>query len=297
MRTVHHARIAIFSMLLLAAPCVAFAPWGMEGVGVVSTRDTEIRASVSADGSMIVWGSPDRSGGPGGWDLWRARRVAGRWQQAEPLAVDTPANEFDPMFSADGRWLYFFSNRAGGKGGDDLYRVATSKNGALGEAQNLGVGVNTRGDEWAPTPSRDGRRLLFASNGQPGAKRHDLYVATWDGKAFVNPSQVRGVATDADEFDAAWLGDGDGLVFARSDDAATKPIRLYVARCQRGAYVDAEPLGLAFNTAAAWTLGPVIDWNRPTEMLVSGAASSPKSGRLDIYRIAAPTVRGDGSCG
>ena len=297
MRTVHHrSRLALVAVLL-ASPCTAFAPWGMEGVGIVSTRDTEIRATVSRDGRTIVWGSPDRAGGPGGWDLWRARRVDGRWQGAEPLALDTPAKEFDPMFSADGRWLYFFSDRPAGRGGDDLYRAPVAADGTLGEPQNLGPGVNTRGDEWAPTPSRDGRHLLFASDGQPGAHRHDLYVATWNGAAFTGAHAVPGLATAADEFDGMWLGDGDGIVFARSGDAATQPTQLHVATCHAGTYGDVVPLALAFNTAQTWTLGPVIDWNRPVEMLVSGAAPAPKAGRLDIYRILTPTVKGDGSCG
>lgn len=297
MRTVHHrSRVVPLGLLLLALPCTAFAPWGMEGVGVVSTRDTEIRASVSPDGSTIVWGSPDRAGGPGGWDLWRARRVDGRWQDAQPLALDTPAKEFDPMFSADGRWLYFFSNRAGGFGGDDLYRAPVTADG-VGAAVNLGAGVNTRGDEWAPTPHRDGRRLLFSSDGVPGARRHDLFVATWNGHAFARPTPVPGLASDADEFDAAWIGTGDAIVFARSEDAASKPIRLYVATCRATSYGSVAPLDVAFNTADGWTLGPVVDWNRPVEMLVSGAASSPKAGRLDIYRVLTPTAKGDGSCG
>lgn len=298
MRTVHHRfRDVPLALLLLAAPCTAFAPWGMEGVGVVSTRDTEVRATVSPDGARIVWGSPDRAGGPGGGDLWQARRIDGRWQAPEPLAIDGPHNDFDPMFSADGRWLYFFSNRPGGVGGDDLYRAAVQAGGGFGAAENLGRGVNTPGDEWAPTPSRDGRRLLFASDGWPGAGRHDLFVATWDGRAFAAPVALRGVNTGADEFDAAWLADGDALVFARSDDAASKPIRLHTAVCRAGAHVELAPLALAFNTDAARTLGPVVDWNRPVEMLVSGAAPSPRAGRLDIYRILAPTLRGDGSCG
>jgi Tol biopolymer transport system component len=295
-RNVHHRCCIALGAALLALPCTAFAPWGMEGVGVVSTRDTEIRASVSPDGNRIVWGSPDRVGGPGGWDLWQARRIDGRWQQPAPLALDTPAKEFDPMFSADGRWLYFFSNRAGGFGGDDLYRAPIDADGDVGDATNLGAGVNTRGDEWAPTPSRDGRRLLFSSDGQPGARRHDLFVATWNGRAFVAAQPVPGVATDADEFDGAWLADGDGLVFARSNDAAREPIRLYIATCHAKAYGDVAPLALAFNTADGWTLGPVLDWNRPVEMLVSGTAPSPKAGKLDIYRILTPTVKGDGSC-
>ena len=130
----------------------------------------------------------------------------------------------------------------------------------------------------------------------PGAQRHDLFVASWNGHAFVDATPVPGLATGADEFDAAWLADGDGLVFARSDDASSKPIRLYVATCRAGIYGGVAPLALAFNTDEAWTLGPVLDWNRPGEMLVSGTAPAPKAGRLDIYRILAPTLRGDGSC-
>nr|WP_246022797.1 TolB-like protein [Lysobacter terrigena] len=300
MRTVHHRSRGVavaLAMLFAATPCTAFAPWGMEGVGTVSTRDTEIRATVSPDGQTIVWGSPDRAGASGGWDLWRAHRIDGRWQNAEPLALNTPAKEFDPMFSGDGRWLYFFSNRAGGQGGDDLYRAPVAADGAIGAAKNLGPGVNTRGDEWAPTPSRDGRRLLFASDGQRGARRHDLFVATWNGTAFVDAKAVPGIATDADEFDGAWIGDGDGLVFARSTDVESKPIRLYVATCRAKAYGDAVPMAVAFNTEEAWTLGPAVDWNRPVEMLITGAAPSPKAGKLDIYRVLTPVVRGDGSCG
>jgi hypothetical protein len=295
-RTVHHrSRLALGALCLLALPCTAFAPWGMEGVGVVSTRDTELRASVSPDGSMIVWASPDRAGGPGGGDLWQARRIDGRWQHAAPLALDTPAEEAEPMFSADGRWLYLVSDREGGVGGRDLYRAPVDADGAIGAAVNLGGSVNSRGDERAPTPHRDGRRLMFASDRLEGARGLDLFVARWDGRVFSNPAPVPGLASDADEFDAAWIGD-DAIVFARSDQAASKPTRLYVATCRNKAYGEIAPLAVAFNTDDGTTRAPAVDWNRPVEMLVSGAAPSPKAGRLDVYRILVPTLKGDGSC-
>jgi len=294
-RTVHHRSCIALGLALLASPCTAFAPWGMEGVGIVSTRDTELRASVSPDGSTIVWASPDRAGGPGAGDLWQARRIDGRWQAATPLALDTTAAETDPMFSADGRWLYFASDRPGGAGGSDLYRAPVAADGTIGAALSLGRDVNTRGNERAPTPHRDGRRLLFASDGLPGARRLDLFVATWNGRAFAQPAPLPGVASAADEFDAAWIGK-DALVFARSDDAASRPTRLFVATCRAKGYADAAPLALAFNTAEGITRAPVIDWHRPVEMLLSGSAPAPKAGRLDVYRVLVPTVKGDGSC-
>ena len=204
---------ALAGSLLSAAAVAQLAEFGIEGMGVVSTRDTEVRASVGADGQRIVWGSTDRAGGAGGWDLWQARLQDKRWSDPQPLAINSAANDFDPLLSADGKWLYFFSNREGGQGGDDLHRAAVLADGSFGTPENLGPGVNGKGDEWAPTPSADGSLLLFASDGFGSVGGHDLFVARWNGKAFVDPQPVPGVNSRVDEFDAAWI---DGYFSDRS---------------------------------------------------------------------------------
>ena len=295
------ARTALLASSLLAGVLIAgsagawLSEFGIEGMRVVSTAASEVRASVSPDGQRIVWGSTDREGGAGGWDLWQAYLKDGLWQDAAPLAINSAANDFDPMFSADGRWLYFFSNRDGGIGGDDLYRAAV-RAGGYGAVENLGAGVNSAGDEWAPTPGIDGRHLLFASDGHGGAGGHDLFVANWDGGAFTAPRSVPGINTDADEFDGAWLGDGEAIVFARSTDVENGPVQLQLAQCDGQRYADAEPLGLSFNTADGRTLGAALDWNKPGELLVSGSAKSPRAGKMDIYRMKAPAVTGRAGC-
>jgi len=288
--------LAFTASLLFTPIASGLSEFGIEGMGVVSTPANEVRGTVAPDGQRIVWGSTDRAGGAGGWDLWQASLKAGRWQDAMPLPLNTAANEFDPFFSPDGQWLYFFSNRKGGQGGDDLYRAAVHSDGGFGPAENLGPGVNSRGDEWAPTVSADGQRLLFASDGHGGGGRHDLFVARWDGRAFVDPQPVPGLASAQDEFDAAWLADGRAIVFARSTDPATAPVRLWLAQCQQGRYVDPQPLAVSFNDAAGTTLGPVLDANKPTELLVTGSARAPRAGKLDIYRMKAPAATGDDTC-
>lgn len=294
-----HARDVLAASLLLVLPSAAatLPEAGVEGMGVVSTAAVEVRAAISPDGTRIVWGSIGRDGGPGGWDLWEATRRDGAWVDPRPLRtpVNGEANDFDPAFSADGRWLYFFSNRPGGYGGDDLYRAAVREDGSYGTPENLGQGVNSAGDEWAPAPHPDGTHLLFASDGFGGAGRHDLFVARWDGEAFVDPRPVPGLGTAGDDFDAAWLGDGEAIVFARSDDVDTQPTRLWVARCDGAAYVDAQPLALALNAPDGTTLGPAVDPTRPGELLVSGVGT-PHAGRLDILRVRAPAVTGEPGC-
>ena len=121
---ISNGTIAVLALALVSGLAHAYlAEFGIEGMGVVSTPHTEVRATISPDGQRIVWGSTDRPGGAGGWDLWEARLRDKRWQDPRPLALNSADNDFDPVFSADGRWLYFFSNRTGGRGGDDLYRA------------------------------------------------------------------------------------------------------------------------------------------------------------------------------
>ena len=289
---------------LAAGTVAALSEFGIEGMHAVSTRADEIRASVSLDGQTIVWGRSDREAdmqdaGMPRWTLWQARLTENRWQDATPLPepVNGAGDDLEPAFSADGHWLYFASNRAGGFA---LYRVPVLADGGFGEPQSLGPGVNGIGAERAPSVSRDGRHLLFARNRDGGAGGFDLFVARWDGTAFVDPRPVAGINTDADESDAVWLGDGEATVFARSDAAADvraeTPTRLYLAQCDGSRYADAAPLALSFNTAEGQTLGSGVDWSRPGELLVSGSAPSPRAGLTDIYRMKVPTVTGVAGC-
>src|SRR6478736_4539544 len=88
---------AAFGLSLLSATVMAqLAEFGIEGMGVVSTPATEVRATVSPDGQRIVWGSTDRAGGAGGWDLWQARLDGKRWLDPQPLPINSKDKDFDP---------------------------------------------------------------------------------------------------------------------------------------------------------------------------------------------------------
>ncbi|MCS3810050.1 TolB-like protein [Xanthomonas sp. 4461] len=285
--------LALAASLLFVPSASGLAEFGIEGMGVVSTPANEAHATLSPDGQRIVWAS-DRAGGPGGWDLWQAHLRGGRWQDAQPLPLNTAQDEITPLFSADGRWLLFASSRPGGTGGSDLYRVPVDAQGGLGAVQSLGAAINSRGNERAPSLSLDGTRLLFASDGHGGAGGLDVLVARWDGRAFTAPAPLRDINTGADELDAAWLGDGRGLVWARG--AVDGPSQLLLATCSNGHYAQDQALPLSFNGPQERTFGAVVDAAKPGELLVTGSARAPRAGQLDIYRMKAPAVEGDASC-
>jgi len=261
--------------LAIVSPAELVAP------GIVSSEHVEIRLAASPDGTTLLWGSTDRPGGPGGWDIWSTRRTGATWSPPAPVAFDSDANDFDPAFSADGRWVYFFSNRAGGFGGDDIYRAPVTPDG-FGPAQHLGPEINTAGNEWAPSPSPDGTRLMFASN-RPGGK-HDLLIARAVGDGFAPAEPLPGVVNAAatDEFDATFLSDGSSIVFARSTDVDNDPIALYFAALGPAGYGEPTPLPASVNVAAGATLGPS---SAGDVLYFSGKRPEASAGKLDIYRV------------
>lgn len=87
-----------------------------------------------------------------------------------------------PTITADGKTMYLVSDKPGGIGGADIYKVSISDNGTFGEMMNLGNKINTEGQEMFPFIDSEGR-LFFSTNGHPGLGGLDVFVAFFDGTA------------------------------------------------------------------------------------------------------------------
>jgi len=135
----------------------------------------------SHDGNTIVFarGNTGKSKDPSpDVDLYISKKNGNSWSEPERLAIsDSIAWDGSPCFSYDDRTLYFSSNRRGGKGGLDLYRVPVDNSGRFGRPINLGSIINTPGDEIFPFVSENGK-LYFSSDGHPSIGGLDLYVAS-----------------------------------------------------------------------------------------------------------------------
>jgi len=253
------------------------------GPDIASTQYSEVRLTLSPDGNTALWFSRNRPGGPGGYDIWISRRGPQGWATAVPVAFNSPGRDFDPAFSSDGTQLYFCSDRAGGLGGDDLYRVAVTP-GGFGAVEHLGSEVNSSGNEFAPMPSPAGTQLLFSSDREGGAGRQDLYSASIRDGKFQPARPLPGdINTAGDEFDATLLSDGSTIVFARARDFRTERVDLFVATMTDGRYGSGDLLPMSINTADKDTYGPMLDWSERNRFTFS--SQRPGSRDMDLYVI------------
>ena len=100
----------------------------------------------------------------GGTDIFVTRLVDGVWQAPQSVqSLNSVADDLGPVIAANGRELYFYSNRAGGFGGTDLYVSQRTANG-WSKPMNVGREVNSTADEFDPALSPDGQMVYFASN-------------------------------------------------------------------------------------------------------------------------------------
>ena len=78
-------------------------------------------------------------------DIYRSRKVDGKWQMAEKVGYPISTEEYSEMYPvivADGS-LYFVSDRRGGKGKQDIYRAQYLGDGKFDTPESISPVVNT----------------------------------------------------------------------------------------------------------------------------------------------------------
>ncbi|MFY9311496.1 MAG: OmpA family protein [Bacteroidia bacterium] len=123
--------------------------------------------SLASDGKTLYFCS-DRPGGRGGVDIYKAVKntATGIWSTPENLGpvVNSSGSEFSPFVHSDFQTLYFSSDGHPGVGGADIFIARKGDDGKWQEPKNMGVPINTTGDDLGFFVSTDGHLGYFASN-------------------------------------------------------------------------------------------------------------------------------------
>ena len=149
------------------------------GAGVNSS-DWDSHPFVSPDGEYLYFSS-DRSGGEGGADLWRCKRLrSGKWGKPQNLGsvINTSGDEKTPTIAPNGEDLYFSSTGHAGLGGFDLFvskPVASSRRSGWSDPVNLGTPFNSPEDDMFFRLSAREDTVFISSRREEGRGGLDLY--------------------------------------------------------------------------------------------------------------------------
>ncbi len=158
-----------------------------------------------------------KESGFGTCKIFESQRNGTVWSMAKRLKLleDSTISVGHPALSPDGLTLYFVSDMSGGKGGKDIWKVERkSETGTWSKPINLGVPVNTPGDELFPTVRSNGT-LYFSSDYHMGFGGLDVFKLEVKANGEKNVKNLGyPINSAADDFGIIFEGDKEQGYFS-----------------------------------------------------------------------------------
>lgn len=178
----------------------------------INTWYNEAVTGISADGQELLIYKSDQGG-----SIYYSRLDGDQWSYTIMLGSDpgditninSPYWEPSATFSPDGNTIYFVSNRPGGFGGRDIYKIVKLPNGKWSKATNLGPTINTEFDEDAPFIHPDGVTMFFSSNGHKTMGGFDILFTTRQDSGWSTPQNM-GYPVNTTDDDIFYVMSADG---------------------------------------------------------------------------------------
>ncbi|MFT5641590.1 MAG: outer membrane protein OmpA-like peptidoglycan-associated protein [Cyclobacteriaceae bacterium] len=178
--------------------------------GDVNTKYHEGNVAITADGKRMYFDRNDyfegkyakNEEGVNQINIYYSEKIDGNWKGI--FSVPFNSTEYSighPALSPDGNTLYFVSDKPGGKGDSDIYKVSIDSKDTFGSPERLGDNINTEGKEVFPYIDSNGA-LYFSSNGHQGLGGLDgFYAEANRGNGFNDPVNLgKGANSSDDDF-------------------------------------------------------------------------------------------------
>ncbi len=110
-------------------------------------------------------------------EIYYSKLSGNSWSDPKPLLGEVNTNHWEgsASLSADGKTLYFTSDKPAGFGGRDIYKATLINDSIWGNIENLGPTINTPYNDDAPFIHPDGRTLVFSSEGHNSMGGYDIF--------------------------------------------------------------------------------------------------------------------------
>jgi Tol biopolymer transport system component len=191
--------------------------------GVVSTSLYERDMAISPDGNEMFYTVAMR---PSSFQtiIHRVKTKDGQWSAPKVASFSGQFTDLEPAFSADGKKLFFCSNRplTGMKSKDFDIWFMEKKDGVWGEPQNVGNTINSDKDEFYPSVAQNGN-LYFTATRKGGIGREDIYLARWRDGQYADPEVLdTAINSSMYEFNAYISPDEQFILFSSFGRAGEK---------------------------------------------------------------------------
>jgi outer membrane protein OmpA-like peptidoglycan-associated protein len=136
-------------------------------------------ASVGSDGRYLYFTQWKKENGQTVSSIYFSEKKENGWSR--PLLVSLinkeGSNNKQPFCTADGKYLFFASDRPGGYGQFDIWYAMLQADGTATDPVNAGALLNTSANEQAPFYHNTSNTLVFSSDRTPGMGGYDLYTS------------------------------------------------------------------------------------------------------------------------
>jgi tetratricopeptide (TPR) repeat protein len=153
----------------------------------IGSDGTMLVSSLSADGKTLFLTQYD-------WDnynIYISNYTTVGWVKAEKFdrKINSRFNETHACMSADGKTIFFVSDREGGYGGKDIYYIVKDSLGNWSEAKNLGPNINTSKNEENPFITSN-NILFFSSQGHYNMGGYDIFYSKKQENSWSAPINI-----------------------------------------------------------------------------------------------------------
>ncbi len=218
--------------------------------GVVSTNLNQRDTAWTPHGEQLFYSMWVRNRGV----IVTVRLIDGTWSEPEIAPFSGHYSDLEPFITADGDALYFISKRPLEPGGEekdwDIWVVRPAADG-WGEPENLGPPINTGGNEYYPSLTRDGTLYFTGADRADTMGGEDLYRARRSSGGFAEPENLGPAINSAGaEYNAMISPDEDYLIFGSAREGDLGGGDMYISfRSGDGSWSDAVNMGPPVNSA------------------------------------------------
>lgn len=289
------AIVCLVATLVATSPAAAtprYSDWTAGTfLSAVNTTEFEFANAISKKGLTFYFQRGDAA--VSGEDIWVVQRAAtdAPWgaPQKLPASINSTSNDRAAFESPDGHWLFFASDRPGGRGGFDLM-VAWRPQTHAGppdfgwqdavNLDSLGSTVNTPGFDSGPTAFEDesGRLHLYLVSNPAGPQNLlvDIYLSTQKADGSFGPPTSVGELNSAFNEGRPYVSHSGLEIYFNSNRPPGPPTQADIWVSTRATTTEpwSAPEIVPVVSTTATEITPVLSWDAQTLFFASNRTGS-----------------------